>query len=388
MAVAFILLALFFWGVYILQLSSFYKNWKGALALASSKDTRQEFVGISVVIAARNEENSIESCLKSLEQQLLDKRFFETIVVDDHSEDNTVEIVKSFSSNHPDFPITLLTQVGSKGGKKWALQKGIENAKFPLISLTDADCWLPPQWLAKVRDHFVDREINALCGPVLIREKEKNWISLFQKFDFATTQLINSGAAFSGQFHLGNAANLSFKKSFFWESGAFSDSKTPSGDDVFLLEAMEKRDPKSIYYAPERAFGVFTFAESTWPQFEKQRLRWASKNKYFKNTKLQLTQVVVLVVNIFQLLFAFLLFWVLQSSEKFSLLVLLLVKISADYFIVNNAVQYYHKQEVSFFQFFGFSFLYAYYVVKVGVQSFFIQKYTWKGRTLEKGLRK
>src|SRR5688500_18039387 len=54
---------------------------------------------ISVVIAARNEEDNIASLLEALLNQSYSHEFFEVIVVDDFSTDKTVEKVKPFLSN-------------------------------------------------------------------------------------------------------------------------------------------------------------------------------------------------------------------------------------------------------------------------------------------------
>src|SRR5581483_12089306 len=48
---------------------------------------------ISVIIPARNEARNIGACLESVLAQKYPKELFEVIVVDDHSEDNTVEVV-------------------------------------------------------------------------------------------------------------------------------------------------------------------------------------------------------------------------------------------------------------------------------------------------------
>ena len=51
---------------------------------------------ISIIISARNEEQNITHCLQSILVQTYPADLFEIIVVDDHSTDNTVQIVKSF----------------------------------------------------------------------------------------------------------------------------------------------------------------------------------------------------------------------------------------------------------------------------------------------------
>ena len=47
---------------------------------------------VSILIAARNEENNIERLLKSLYNQTFEKDLFEVIIIDDHSKDNTLLI--------------------------------------------------------------------------------------------------------------------------------------------------------------------------------------------------------------------------------------------------------------------------------------------------------
>src|SRR6185369_6374885 len=56
-------------------------------------------IKVSVIIPARNEENNIGNCLRSILDQSYSLSLFEIIVVDDHSTDRTAEIVRNF--NHP-----------------------------------------------------------------------------------------------------------------------------------------------------------------------------------------------------------------------------------------------------------------------------------------------
>src|ERR1035441_6062701 len=53
-------------------------------------------VFISIIIAARNEEENIGHCIKSIIEQTYPSQMFEVIVVDDHSTDSTAAIVNSF----------------------------------------------------------------------------------------------------------------------------------------------------------------------------------------------------------------------------------------------------------------------------------------------------
>jgi len=56
---------------------------------------------VSVIIAARNEENTIGACMDSLLRQTYPEKRMELIVVDDRSEDRTASIVRMKAEKDP-----------------------------------------------------------------------------------------------------------------------------------------------------------------------------------------------------------------------------------------------------------------------------------------------
>ena len=58
---------------------------------------------VSVVVICLNEEQHISGILDSLAEQTLDKELFEVIIVDNQSQDRTVELAKSYESTFPTF---------------------------------------------------------------------------------------------------------------------------------------------------------------------------------------------------------------------------------------------------------------------------------------------
>ena len=74
----------------------------------------------SVIIAARNEEASISTICNNLLKQTYPKEKNEFIIIDDHSNDNTAEIINTFAKQDQRF---LLIQAPEYiQGKKQALQ--------------------------------------------------------------------------------------------------------------------------------------------------------------------------------------------------------------------------------------------------------------------------
>jgi cellulose synthase/poly-beta-1,6-N-acetylglucosamine synthase-like glycosyltransferase len=62
----------------------------------------------SIIIPARNEEESIGRCLSSLFSQDYPAELFQVIVVDDHSTDGTASVVSRLKDNHPNLALIRL----------------------------------------------------------------------------------------------------------------------------------------------------------------------------------------------------------------------------------------------------------------------------------------
>src|SRR5690606_8705269 len=95
-------------------------------------------IKISIVVAVRNEEKNIASLLESLIKQDYPKHQYEVILVDDHSTDGTIELLKNLSS--PPLNLIILQLPVGVTSKKSAISSGINTASGELIVTTDADC--------------------------------------------------------------------------------------------------------------------------------------------------------------------------------------------------------------------------------------------------------
>ena len=95
---------------------------------------------VSVVIAARNEEDHISNLINDLiaQEYPLDK--LEVIIVNDRSTDMTLSILNEASDNYAFIKIISIDEPSKEmTPKKNALSKGIESAVGEIIVLTDAD---------------------------------------------------------------------------------------------------------------------------------------------------------------------------------------------------------------------------------------------------------
>jgi len=256
-------------------------------------------IKISVIIAARNEENSIADLLDDLMVQDYPPALMEVVVVDDHSADGTAAVVKNFLISHKLSGYKLLkSEDYHLAGKKEALTLGVTESAGDLILVTDADCRLGPGWVSTLAAYFDDKAKVMVFGPVAYIHLE-GVINRFQSLEFSGLMASGAGAAGAGYPFICNGASLAYRKSAFLQVNGFEGNKRfISGDDVFLMHKMKKKfGSKAIGFARDKRLLVQTYPASGLAAFLKQRIRWASKSKGYGDPLALATALIVFAYN-------------------------------------------------------------------------------------------
>jgi cellulose synthase/poly-beta-1,6-N-acetylglucosamine synthase-like glycosyltransferase len=239
---------------------------------------------VSVIVAARNEEQNIRTCLEGLLAQDYPAERFEVIVSDDHSTDLTKAAAMEVASRNPGIRLTFLeASAGDGSGKKPALLRAVKIARGEAILTTDADTMHSPGWLGSMAEAFRAPGTRMALGPVCLQGE-----SLFQKLqslEFMGVMGLTAGSAFLGTPLMCNGANFMYEKKSFEETGGLSGNlHYPSGDDQFLLAAFRKRyGGRSVTFALRGEAVVMTRAEPSLAGFIHQRMRWVSKSKGYRD---------------------------------------------------------------------------------------------------------
>lgn len=105
----------------------------------SHPDSPQSVPMVSIVLAGKDEQESIETCVRSLMDQ--DYPNFELIVIDDRSNDRTPQILAQLALEFPKLRILRVEHL-PRGwfGKHNAVRTGMEQARGDWLLFTDADC--------------------------------------------------------------------------------------------------------------------------------------------------------------------------------------------------------------------------------------------------------
>lgn len=271
------------------------KGWRNILpfTLMGSQPTTK----ISVIIAARNEEDKIALTINDILSQSYPTDLFELIVVDDHSTDSTAEIIKSYENKGVRL-IKLNESEPLNSYKKKAIAEAIKESSGELIITTDADCRMDKNWLSTIVNYYEENDYKLISSPVAFFE-EKNSFEELQTLEFLF--LIGLGAAGIGNKipSTCNGANLCYRKDVFLELGGFKGiDDLASGDDELLLHKIASAYPNSIGFCKSYDAVVFTHAKENLKEFIQQRKRWASKSVKYKDKRIVVLAIAVWLFNL------------------------------------------------------------------------------------------
>ena len=131
--------------------------WRGIRKVRNHRlvPERRSEHNFSIIIAAHNEGKYIGSTLESLLSQNYPVGKFEIIVVADRCTDETVPIIHQFCSSFSGLHLLEVRQIPENySPKKYALQQGIQIARFSHLILMDADVQVGPEYLQTLNDYF------------------------------------------------------------------------------------------------------------------------------------------------------------------------------------------------------------------------------------------
>ncbi|MGA0558171.1 glycosyltransferase [Larkinella sp. VNQ87] len=119
----------------------------------------------SILIAARNEEANIQRCLQALERLRYPTNRFEVLLGDDQSDDQTAALITAFIRDKPHFRLFRITErLGHQAGKANVLAQLAQHARGRILLFTDADCEVPPDWIAGMLEPFAREKTGILTG--------------------------------------------------------------------------------------------------------------------------------------------------------------------------------------------------------------------------------
>lgn len=187
---------------------------------------------VSVYIPCYNSERTIAHCIESAMAQTWQPG--EIIVIDDHSCDGSVGIIKRY-------PVKLIVH-GKNLGLAACRNRAFESASGELVAALDADCVACPDWLEKLIPFFDDDGI-AGAGGRLIEDAAVSladkWRSLHMAQEWGD-RILNDPPFLYG-------CNTVFRKASFLQAGPYDEALRNNYEDVDFSERLYARGSSLVY---------------------------------------------------------------------------------------------------------------------------------------------
>lgn len=333
---------------------------------------------VSILIAARNEEDKIAFTIEDILRQDYPRNLVELIVIDDHSTDRTAEIIARYAGKGVKL-IRLNEDKPLNSYKKKAISEAIQIAAGELIVTTDADCRMNTAWLSTIVAYYETNNLKLISSPVVFYE-EKSFFERLQTLEFL--YLIGLGAATIGNKTPStcNGANLAYRKDVFHELKGFQGiDDLASGDDELFLHKVASKYPDDIGFCKSNDALVFTHAKPSLKEFISQRKRWASKSTRYKNKGIVALGVSMWLFNALIILNIALGFFYLQSC-RVVILVLVMKAIAESAFLLPVTTFAKRRELLLFLPI--LTCIHTVYILYIGIAGN-SGKYVWKGRLVK-----
>lgn len=324
---------------------------------------------ISVIVAARNEEDNILNCLKSLDKLIYPENKIEIIIVNDKSTDCTEEIVKDFIAGKPKFKvITTEKTIGNLKGKTNALANGLQVARGEVILTTDADCTVSPTWAKSIASYY-QNDVAMVCG--YTSQDATNQFTGMQMLDFMYLLTVAAGSMnFNRPLScIGN--NMSYRKSVYKEVGGYESIPFSVTEDFKLLKTIFKLKKYKIIYPLDPEALVVSKPCNDWKTIYWQKKRWGVGG-LDSDIDGYLVMSSGFIANICILLTPF----IFSASALY----LTIFKISVDFFALYPVLKKFNlTSKLKYF--FSFELYFLAYVIILPILVITNRKVLWKGRS-------
>lgn len=327
-----------------------------------------ELPTISVVVAARNEEENILRCLESLDKLEYPSEKIEIIIVNDHSSDRTNSIISEFIAGKEKFKCIIPTcSVGNLKGKSNALANAFALAEGEILLTTDADCEVSPAWAKTIASYYKD-DVAIVCG--FTAQKDYDAFAGMQSADFIFLLTVAAGAMNLGKplSCIGN--NMSIRKKVYEEVGGYESIPFSVTEDFSLLMAVHDLGKYGIIYPLDA--GALVVSQ---PCENIKSLFWQKKRWGVGGMKSGITGYIVMLWGYLSNL-ALLLTPFFFSTVS---LYLCLFKITVDYFFISPVYRTL-KLKIHITHFIAFEIYYIVYVLLLPFAVLPNRRIKWKGR--------
>lgn len=185
---------------------------------------------ISVVIRTLNEADSLRELLTTIaNQQGIDRKSLEIIVVDNESTDNTQDVAREYGAQVVILPRNKFTYPKS-------MNLGMATAKAPIVVLTVGHALpISSHWLASILPHFNNSKVAGVYGAVLPKKRCGFFERLMYWQNYARACILNPRTIRRIGVGVFGATNIALRREL-WLRHPFEEQYELGGEDTHWAE--------------------------------------------------------------------------------------------------------------------------------------------------------
>ncbi len=145
---------------------------------------------ITIMIPAHNEESVIGHTVRNIQNLSYPK--FEIILIDDRSDDNTFEVIKSLADKYDNVKY-LKRAADAFPGKSAVLNDAYPMAQGDAILVFDADATVEPDFLDKLVPNLEPKDVGAVQARKVIRNSDTNILTKCQNNEYTLDTYMQVG---------------------------------------------------------------------------------------------------------------------------------------------------------------------------------------------------
>lgn len=226
----------------------------------------QDLPGITILVAAYNEEQNILATLESINRQNYPGAF-RVIAINDGSTDGTLAKLQSVS-----YPWLQVLHLEKNVGKANALNAALKLVDTPLTLTVDGDSYLFKDALLHLVQRYMSDPPNtrAVAGAVLVRNSRTNLVTKVQEWDYfhGIAAIKRLQSMYQGTL-VAQGAFSAYDTAVLKGMGGWPHTV---GEDIVVTWGILRQGWR-VGFAENAC--LFTNAPDTWRQFIRQRQRWS-----------------------------------------------------------------------------------------------------------------
>lgn len=259
-------------------------------------------IPISVLVCAKNESENLKQYLPFILEQ--DYPNFELVLINDASQDETLEVFETFAEKHKNIKIVDVKNTEAFwGNKKYALTLGIKAAKHNHLLFTDADCKpVSKQWISEMASHF-SKENTIILGYGRYKKVKNSFLNKLIRYETVLTAIKYFSFAKIGSPFMGVGRNLAYNRNEFFKSNGFiKHIDLRSGDDdLFINEVATSQNTTLCITQESFTISLPKLTYRDWFRQKRRHVSTANQYKFYHKVLLglfYLSQILFWVLSI------------------------------------------------------------------------------------------